>query len=195
MHRLFSFFVLLFFAATQPVRAEKAKDTSSPPISGDMIKLTLINSKEQLPRVVLSSADKGLTYLSDYKGKIVVLNIWAKWCAPCLAELPSLNALQMALGGSYLQVVTVSIDTDSLTDIKKTLTDMNLNELPGFADNYKNIQQLEVLKGVAGVPITLIIDPQTRVLAMVEGDADWNGPDARKVLEYYMKNVSYSLFE
>ncbi len=193
MLRFITAFSLLLLGMPSIVLA--AKDTSSPPISGDMVKLTPYETPQTMSRVYIASADKGLTNLIEFKGKIVVLNIWAKWCPPCIAELPSLNALQLALGGEYLQVVTVSIDEGSLEDVKKYLTDNNLNALPAYADSNKDVQKLDILRGVAGVPVTLIIDPQTRILARVEGDADWNGKAAREVLEYYMKNVSYSLFK
>ena len=192
MSRFLLIFVIVFTSFNAMAQTADVKYT--PPISGDMVKMTVLDKPVQIPDVMISSSDKGLIYLSEYKTKLVVLNLWATWCPPCIQELPSLNALQHAMGGNLFDVVTVSLDTNGPEAVKKYLTDNKLDDLPGFIDTNGDIQKLEVLKGVPGVPVTLILSPQMRVLAKIEGDVDWNGKAARDVLEYYAKNISYASF-
>ena len=190
MSRFLTFLTITFLLSVPVASAQ----LYNPPISGDMVKLVPYDNPQTLPKIMLSSADKGLTYLSEYRNKLVVLNIWATWCPPCVEELPSLNALQYAMGNDKFAVVTVSIDTTGLEAVKKYLDDNNLKALPAYMDGNEDIRKLEILKGVPGVPVTLLIDPQYRVLARVEGNVDWNGPAARAVLEYYMEHATYSKF-
>lgn len=185
MPRFLSLFFALFLFAVSPVLAD------GPPISGDMVKLVPYKDKPPMTKVMLSSQDEGLAYLSDFRGRLIILNIWATWCPPCIHELPSLNALQYAMGGDKLKVITVSLDTAGPKYVKKYLEDKGLSGLTSYIDVNQDLQKLSLLKGVPGIPVTLILDPQMRALARVEGDADWNGPAARAVIEYYLDDVLY----
>ena len=182
------FFALLFVFSLLVLPAAYA---AGPPISGDMVKLTAYDPPAYLSPVMISSSGEGLTYLSEFEGKLIILNIWATWCPPCIKELPSLNALQYAMGSDTFEVVTVSVDTTGPEVVKKYMDDNGLKALKPYIDLNKNLQQQEVLSGVAGIPVTLIIDPKGKLLARVAGDADWNGPAARAVIEYYLKNVTF----
>jgi thiol-disulfide isomerase/thioredoxin len=181
-------FLLIFLFG---IHAAYAAEPLSPQLNGDMANLQILNQNLPLPQVVLTSADKGSQYLWDFKTNLIVLNIWATWCPPCIDELPSLNALQYAMGSNTFVVVNVSVESDAAV-VKKYLADNKLTKLTSFIDAHQDLQHLDVLKDVPGVPITLIINPQMKVLAMLTGEADWNGPDARAVLEYYAKHVTYS---
>lgn len=186
-------FAVLPFSAS----AADAPIKLDPPKMEEMVKLETYESAKQLPEVTLAQQDGGLTYLSSNKGKIVVLNIWATWCPPCVKELPSLNALQTAMGGDTFQVVTVSLDKgeEGLKNTKKFMDDNKLEALVPYVDSYEQMTKLEALKDVPGIPVTLILDQRMRVLARYQGDADWNGRAARAVIEYYLKNTDYNPYE
>lgn len=185
-------FVVLFVSCAGSAWAQVNPMKFAPPLNGDMLNLVVLDKPTVIPDIALFASDKGKVRLSSYKTKLVVLNIWATWCPPCLEELPSLNALQYAMGSNIFDVVTVSLDSNSAESIKKFLIDHELMKLPSYVDVDSDIQKLEVIKDMPAIPITLIIDPQSRVLAKLEGPADWNGRDVRAVLEYYAKNVSYA---
>ena len=188
----FSIFLSALFVLSA-LAGHALADTSNPPRDGDMIKLIPYPEPVPLPEVMLSSSDKGLVRLSEYRTNLVLLNIWATWCPPCVAELPSLNALQYSMAkDGLLKVVNVSIDTTGPEAVKKYMQDNLLTSLQPFIDVNGDVQKLEVLKGAAGVPVTLIIDPQNRVIGRLDGDADWNGKAARATIDYYLKNVSFS---
>lgn len=183
---------LALFCAITLLSVSPALAAFDPSLEGDMAKLVVYAEPKSIPRVMLSSSDKGLTYLSDFERKLTIVNLWATWCPPCVEELPSLNALQLAMGSDKFQVVTVSLDTSGLDSVKKYLADHNLKALVGYTDSYRNMQELEVLNGLPGIPLSLILDPQGNVIALMQGSADWNGPAARKVIEYYLANVTFN---
>jgi len=162
----------------------------NPPLMGDMIKLEVFQDLKKLPEVHMTQDGGGITNLSDTKGKVVVLNIWATWCPPCVKELPSLNALQLAMGNDDFQVIAMSMDkgTEGQKAAKKFMEDNNLASLRPYTDGYDELTKLEAMRDVAGIPVTLILDKKMRVVARYQGDADWNGRAARAVIEYYLKN-------
>lgn len=162
-----------------------------PPMMEDMIKLEVYQDLKQLPEVHLTQDNAGITNLSESKGKLVLLNVWATWCPPCVKELPSLNALQLAMGSDNFQVITVSLDKDTQgqKDAKKFMEDNKLTALQPYTDGYGELQKLDALKDVPGIPVSLILDKSMHVLARYQGDADWNGRAARAVIDYYQKNT------
>lgn len=180
-------FVLLlaFLAASVSAQAKKY----DPPLTGDMVKLETYDEPKFLPEVMLSRVPEGLSYLSEYRNSVILLNIWATWCPPCIEELPSLNALQTAMGNGDFKVVSVSLEQDTPDVVKKYLNDNKLTQLTAFVDANHDIQKLKILKDVPGIPVSLIIDRQGRVVARLQGNADWNGRAARAVIEYYLKNL------
>ncbi len=183
MHRLILFLVLVFVAFPA------AADFKNPPLTGDMVKLRVLPEPTHLPEILLSRSGKGLTYLSEFRGGVVLLNIWAMWCPPCIDELPSLNALQHAMQSDDFQVVTVSIDQSDPEKIKNFMEEKGWDKLPPFVDANGDIQKMSLLRNVAGVPITIILDRRLRAVAIFEGDADWNGRSARAVIDYYLENL------
>ncbi|MGH6887210.1 MAG: TlpA disulfide reductase family protein, partial [Geminicoccales bacterium] len=90
--------------------ADNAKDTAAPPISGTVAKFTPTSPGRPAPIEPFFDADGKEATLHDFGGKVVLLNLWATWCAPCIKELPSLDRLQAQLGGDRFQVVAVSVD-------------------------------------------------------------------------------------
>lgn len=166
-----------------------------PPLRGQMSRMVVFDKRDDLPPVMLSSQNEGLLYLSQLKKKILIINLWATWCPPCVEELPSLSALQTAMGTEKLKIITVSLDTSPPDVVQKYLNDNNLSNLNGYLDVNDDVKKLDALRGVQGIPATLIVDPQGRVLARLEGPADWNGPDARAVMDYYMNNLSFASYK
>lgn len=161
----------------------------NPPLTGEMTRLQPFAEPKRVGEVLLARDPDGLSYLSQFKGQVILLNIWAKWCPPCIEELPSLNALQHSLGSDDFKVVTVSLDRDDPVQVRKFMEENKLDQLPAYVDSSGDIQKMDALKDVVAVPVTLILNRQMEAVALYEGDADWNGREARLVLEYYLKNL------
>ena len=126
--------------------------------------------------------------LADFKGKVVVLNLWATWCVPCRREMPALDRLQADLGGPEFAVVPLSIDRHGIEAIYKFYSDVGIRNLPIYLDaSGKAIREL----GAVGLPTTLILDRAGQEIARVVGPSDW---DASVVAEF-LKPSSISVQE
>ena len=165
-----------------------AQNALNPPLTGEMYRLEIFSKPIRVPEILLSSRATGLKYLSDYKGKIILLNIWATWCPPCVSEMPTLNALQEALGDDKLVVIPVSLDKD-MDVVKKFMQERKLDKLVPYIETNGDIERLEAMKDVDGVPVTLILNQDMEAVARFQGDADWNGKEARAMIDYMIAHV------
>ena len=117
--------------------------------------------------------------LASFKGKTILLNLWATWCAPCRKEMPALDALQVELGSKDFEVVAVNIDTRNLEKPKAFLDDIKVRKLGYYADpSAKIFQDLKAAGRAFGMPTTLLIDPEGCELAYLAGPAEWSSPEA-----------------
>lgn len=118
--------------------------------------------------------------LSEFRGKVVLLNIWATWCGPCRREMPSLDRLQRLLGGADFDVVALSIDRSGIETVRKFYADVGIRNLPSYLDSSgKAARELATI----GVPATLLIDRAGRELGRLIGPAEWDEPDIVQFLK------------
>lgn len=143
---------------------------------GDMKKLAMVDPVA-LPEVTLLDEAEAPHAMSDYKGRWVVLNFWATWCAPCRAEMPSLDRLQTAM--PEIAVVPVATGRNSVVGIQKFFAEAGVTGLPILRDPKSELARA---MGVLGLPVTLILDPQGREVARLIGDAEWDAPEALAAL-------------
>jgi thiol-disulfide isomerase/thioredoxin len=121
---------------------------------------------------------QGLT-LENFRGRTVLVNLWATWCAPCRHEMPALDRLQQRYGGPDFEVVTINIDTRNLDRPDKFLDEIGVKALTRYADPSAAIFQDLKSEGKAfGMPTTLLLDPKGCELAYLAGPAEWSSPDA-----------------
>ena len=114
--------------------------------------------------------------LSDFKGKVVVMNLWATWCGPCKVEMPTLAKLKAANAGKPVEVVAISIDSPEDTAKAKQFLAKHA-PLKFYQD--KAMKLPFVLKPAAdGTPITIIYGKDGKETGRVSGDAAWSQPDA-----------------
>jgi thiol-disulfide isomerase/thioredoxin len=142
---------------------------------GDMRKLAIHTEAETLPIFTLLDMDEGEHSLDEFKGKYVLLNFWATWCAPCRKEMPSLDALQRELGNDAFEVVLIAAGRNPKPAIKKFFIEAEINTLKTLRDP---TQQLANLMGVFGLPITVILSPEGLEIARMRGDANWHSDEA-----------------
>ncbi len=123
------------------------------------------------------------TSLAAFRGKVVLLNIWATWCPPCVREMPTLNKLQKLLGGKEFAVVPLSVDRGGLFAVKSFYQDNFIDHLPIYVDpTTKVLDQLDIL----GTPTTILIDKQGREVARTLGPQDWDQPSVIAQLRHYI---------
>ncbi len=117
--------------------------------------------------------------LEDFKGKTVILNLWATWCGPCIAEMPSLAKLQQDYKEKGLVVLAVSED-DMLSDAVNYFKNARFSGLPSFYDSNHGMMQALSSRGI---PTTVLIDAQGRKVQVLEGSIDWQSPEAIKEID------------
>jgi thiol-disulfide isomerase/thioredoxin len=132
-------------------------------------------SAKAVPDVAFSDASGGRHTLSSYRGRYVLLNLWATWCAPCVKELPALAKLQGAVPPAQLSVVTVNVGRGSAGDTATFLKDHRASALPVYLDTDTAFIRAF---GAFGLPLSILIDPQGREVARAVGPADWGAPDS-----------------
>lgn len=147
---------------------------------GDMKKLIFHSEPEMTPDVAFVLADDaGEASLVDYRGKYVLLNFWATWCAPCRKEMPQLSELQTEFGGDTFEVLTIATGRNSPTGIKKFFEEIGVDNLPRHQDPR---QKLAGQMAIFGLPITVLIDPEGREVARLRGDANWSSDTAKQII-------------
>ncbi len=121
--------------------------------------------------------------LKDWRGKVVLLNLWATWCAPCREEMPALDRLQKQLGSDKFQVVALAVDKAGLEGARKFLKDNGINTLKLFADpTARDGTKLKVI----GMPTTILIDSSGREIGRLIGPAAWDSAQAKRLIEAFL---------
>lgn len=133
-----------------------------------------------LPALRFTDANGALTSLASYRGRVVLLNIWATWCPPCREEMPTLDRLQATLGGPSFEVVALSIDEGGLTVVQAFLRQAGIQHLRPYVDGSGDARAM--FSGV-GVPLTLLIDRDGREISRKLGPAVWDHPDVLRVIQ------------
>jgi thiol-disulfide isomerase/thioredoxin len=173
-------------AATGPAACtatvERAK-RAAPFAKGEVAAVAVAGKPIAVPNLSFRDADGAQKTLGDWRGKTVLLNLWATWCVPCRQEMPALNALQEQLGGPDFQVVAVNIDTRDPDKPLAWLKTAGVDKLGYFNDSSAKVfQDLKAVGKAFGMPTTLLIDPEGCEIASLAGPAEWAGEDAQKLI-------------
>jgi peroxiredoxin len=138
---------------------------------------------EPAPAFTLPNLDHEMVSLADFKGKVVLLNIWATWCPPCVEEMPSMQKLHQTLQGEGLEILAVSIDSDGAKAVAPFMAEHKLS-FPALIDNQGLMKRLY---RPTGVPESHIIDRSGNVGEKVIGPRDWASPDALRYFRELLK--------
>ncbi len=164
--------------------AAKTRTAAMDPLArGEVAAVLVAKEPKPLPDLDFLGPDGKPTKLSALRGKTVLLNLWATWCAPCRKEMPALDRLQAELGGADFEVVAVTIDQRNLERPKAFLQEIGVSRLAYYSDpTAKIFQQLRAVDRAVGMPTTLIIDPAGCELGYLAGPAEWASDDALKLM-------------
>jgi thiol-disulfide isomerase/thioredoxin len=132
-----------------------------------------------LPETVFKDAADADQTLAKFPGKVLVVNFWATWCAPCVKEMPTLNALQAKLGGSQFQVLAISQDREGAKVAQPFFEKNDWKNLTFYVEKMGRFSKDANLRGL---PTTLIIDKTGKEVARVEGESKWDSPEVEKTL-------------
>ena len=135
--------------------------------------LTVWREPRRLPDIAFADGNARPMRLSAFRGKVILLNIWATWCLPCRKEMPALDRLQASLGGVDFEVVALSVDRDGPQAVKAFYRQTGIAQLHIYLD-----QSGEAMAnlGVAAIPTTLLIDRDGNEIGRKIGPAEWDSP-------------------
>jgi thiol-disulfide isomerase/thioredoxin len=138
------------------------------------VPFTRSTAPKPAPQLQFEDASGRTRTLADFRGKVVLLNIWATWCAPCREEMPALDQLQAKLGGPKFEVVAVSVDQQGPEVARRFYADVGIRSLAFYIDrNAKAAFQIDV----PGLPATLLIDAEGREIGRHLGAAKWDSDE------------------
>jgi len=155
----------------------------APLAQGEVAALTMATTPLLLPDLTFEDADGQPKKLSDWRGKTVLVNLWATWCVPCRKEMPALDSLQTKLGDKDFEVVAINIDTRDPDKPKNFLREANLTRLGYFSDQKAKVfQDLKNIGKALGMPTSVLVDGQGCEIANIAGPAEWASDDAVKLI-------------
>jgi len=160
--------------ALVPVVVRRTRDASS-----SAPDLVLNPARPELPDVRFADAQGNPTSLAAFRGRVVLLNVWATWCPPCREEMPTLDRLQAALGGPDFEVLALSIDAGGMPVVRAFLGRAGIQHLRPYVDAFGDAA---TGFSAGGVPLTLLIDRQGREVGRKLGPAAWDHPSVLQLI-------------
>ena len=155
----------------------------APLAHGEVAALAIAQAPFLVPDLAFKDADGRERTLKDWRGRTVLLNLWATWCVPCRKEMPALDALERELGGPKFEVVAVNIDTRNPDKPRSFLRSVDVKHLAYYSDpSAKVFQELKSAGKAFGMPTTLIVDGRGCELGAMAGPAEWAGADGVKLV-------------
>ena len=131
-------------------------------------------SPKPIPDIRFEDGEGNEKTLADFRGKTVLLNVWATWCVPCREEMPTLDRLQAKLGGPNFEVVTLSMDRAGPDVVRKFFAEIGIENLALHIDPSSKAM---FAIGVVGLPTTILFDEKGRELGRLVGPAEWDSPE------------------
>jgi thiol-disulfide isomerase/thioredoxin len=155
--------------------------------AGGALRLSVFDQPRVLPEIGFTDGKGHALKLTDFRGKAVLLNIWATWCAPCREEMPALDRLQAKLGGENFVVLPLSIDRGGVAAVEHFYRELGIEKLGIYVDASG---QTSRTLGLQGVPTTLLIDREGREVARKMGPAEWDGAQMVALVEKTIRGAS-----
>ena len=163
--------------------SQEAAARIRPLARGEMAALAVASEPAPLPAIAFEDPDGKRVTLADFKGKTLVVNLWATWCAPCRKEMPALDQLQAREGSGTFEVVAINLDTRNLDKPREWLKETGADRLAYYSDrDAKVFQTLRSAGKAVGMPTTYLVDPNGCALAVLNGAAEWASDDAIAVV-------------
>jgi len=139
-----------------------------------------------LPDLEFHTLDQAKVKLSSISSKVVLINFWASWCSPCIAEIPSINALRKKYHDQGFEVIGINVDENPAEVLPKFQKKLGME-----FTSYQDVEgELADQFGVNGIPFTVILDKNRKILQVETGDRDWFDPEMKKQMESWLQDKS-----
>ena len=144
--------------------------------------LVVHKENKKLENVIFTDEDNNVINLNDFKGKLIILNFWATWCAPCREEMPSLDKLQTLESFENLKILPINIGQEKIQKSKDFFSKLNIKNLDLYFDDSVRLAKIFSLRGL---PTTVIINSNGEEFARIVGSIDFNDKEFLKWLSKY----------
>ena len=138
------------------------------------------DSRRAFPQAALHDAEGAELALEDFRGQVILVNLWASWCPPCKEEMPTLARLQALPGGEDFQVVAVAVENAGAAGLRAALERLGAANLPAYKDPDR---RLFAALGARGLPTSVLLDRQGNEIGRLSGPAKWDSPPALRLIE------------
>jgi thiol-disulfide isomerase/thioredoxin len=157
---------------------------------GEVAGVVVASRPLRLPDLAFRDGSGSEHHLAEWRGRTVLLNLWATWCIPCRKEMPALDELQAKLGGPPFEVLSINIDTRDAAKPRNWLKEVGITHLGYYADaSAKVFQDLKLVGRAIGMPTTILVDPASCEIGTIAGPAEWASEDAVKLLHAAIKQL------
>lgn len=150
------------------------------PRAGEMQKFTLSAERKPVAAAEFGDPQDKPVTLEVFRGKVVLVNLWATWCLPCREEMPALDRLAAKRAGQDFAVLTIAQDRAGRAKVEKFLSEIGTKQLPAYLDTSMKSGRAW---GVIGLPTTILIDRQGNEIGRLIGGAEWDQADALKLID------------
>jgi thiol-disulfide isomerase/thioredoxin len=155
----------------------------APLVRGEVAALSVAQTPFRVPDLAFKDAQGRDVSLADWRGRSVLLNLWATWCVPCRREMPALDALQAILGGADFQVVAVNIDTRDPQKPLAFLKEVGITHLAYYSDPSARVfEDLKTAGKAFGMPTTVMVDRSGCEIGTMAGPAEWASDDGVRLV-------------
>lgn len=156
----------------------------TPLARGEVAAFSPAETPRRLPELTFTNREGKPAKLSDFRGRVTLINLWATWCVPCRKEMPALDALEGKLGGPDFSVLAINLDTGDRTKPQKFLGDIGVKHLAYYEDPSTDVfQDLKRYgRAIIGLPATVLVDRDGCELGVLPGPAEWASDDALALL-------------
>jgi thiol-disulfide isomerase/thioredoxin len=164
--------------------ARATTDRLKPLATGELAALRILDDPAPAPNLVFFADGGAPRKLADFKGRTVLVNLWATWCIPCRQEMPALDKLEGDLGSAKFQVVPINIDQRNPDKPRAFLQEVGIKHLAYFYDQSVNVfQDLKAATKVEGLPVSVLVGADGCALGVINGPADWGSADAAALMK------------
>ena len=166
-------------AAIQRAEAKAADEEAPGPVTAGFGAFVRKKTPEPLPDLAFTDAMGNPMTMADFKGRTVLINLWATWCAPCRREMPSLDRLQKKLGSDKFEVVALALERGGVPAAEKFFKDAKVENLKLYVD--QSTRSGALLRAL-GMPVTILVDAQGREAGRMTGPAEWDSAEAEALI-------------
>ena len=176
-----SFLILLTFTGLGVGTSTAFSENLDPLLTGEMKNFAPNETPKPFKDFTFINGAGEQEQISNYKGKVVLVNFWATWCAPCRKEMPSLDRLQGDMGSDDFQVLAISQDLQGMEKVKAFFQKLGIENLTAFND--KTVKSGRTA-GVFGLPASILLNANGEEIGRLIGPAEWDAPESKALIQH-----------